>query len=148
MNRDGRICLCGAISSYNAADPVPGPKNLSLCIGKRITLRGMIVGDHMNVMPHYLQTAAGWLRDGSLRADETVVEGIEHGLDAFFGLMKGANTGQDAGQALELSGSPPRSRSRAPVVLDQAVQQIDQLLRARRPPGARAAPPARRPRCG
>jgi NADPH-dependent curcumin reductase CurA len=94
MNRDGRICLCGAISSYNAAEPVPGPNNLSLCIGKRLTLRGMIVNDHMNVMPHYLQTAAGWLRDGSLRADETVVEGIEHGLDAFYGLMKGANTGK------------------------------------------------------
>jgi NADPH-dependent curcumin reductase CurA len=94
MNRFGRICMCGAISAYNAAEPVPGPRNLALSIGKRLTLRGMIVGDHRNLMPHYLPTAAGWLRDGTLRSEETVVEGIEHGLDAFQGLMRGANTGK------------------------------------------------------
>jgi NADPH-dependent curcumin reductase CurA len=94
MNRNGRVALCGAISVYNSAEPVPGPDNLPLAIGKRLTLRGMIVADHMNLLPVYIQKAAGWLRDGSLKSEETVVNGIENTLAAFFGLMSGANTGK------------------------------------------------------
>jgi NADPH-dependent curcumin reductase CurA len=90
----GRVALCGAISVYNATSPVPGPANLPLAIGKRLTLRGMLVGDHMNLLPLYIEKAAGWLRDGSLRSEETVVEGIDNAVEAFFGLMSGANTGK------------------------------------------------------
>jgi NADPH-dependent curcumin reductase CurA len=54
----------------------------------------MIVADHMNLLPVYIQKAAGWLRDGSLKSEETVVNGIENTLAAFFGLMSGANTGK------------------------------------------------------
>jgi NADPH-dependent curcumin reductase CurA len=90
----GRVALCGAISVYNATAPVPGPANLPLAIGKRLTLRGMLVGDHMNLLPLYIEKAAGWLRDGSLRSEETVVTGIDNAVEAFFGLMRGANTGK------------------------------------------------------
>ncbi|MFE4637132.1 hypothetical protein ACFRJ1_27650 [Streptomyces sp. NPDC056773] len=40
-----------------------------------------------------LQGAARWLADGSLRTEETVVDGIEHAPKAFPGMMRGANTG-------------------------------------------------------
>ena len=90
----GRIALCGAISSYNATEPPHAPKNLLLTITKRITLRGMIVSDHLDLAPGYVAQAAGWLKDGSLRAEETVVDGIENALDAFLAMMRGANTGK------------------------------------------------------
>jgi NADPH-dependent curcumin reductase CurA len=94
MNRYGRIALCGAISVYNDVEPTPGPDNLVLAIGKRLTLRGMNVGDHEHLAKNFIGQAAAWLREGSLRADETVVDGIENALDGFLGMMRGAGTGK------------------------------------------------------
>jgi NADPH-dependent curcumin reductase CurA len=94
MNLFGRIALCGAISAYNERSLPPGPPHLPLAIGKSLTLRGFTIGHHMKAFPEYIGKAAGWLAEGSLRADETVVDGIENALDAFFGLMSGANTGK------------------------------------------------------
>ena len=94
MNVGGRIALCGAISQYNATAPVPGPDNLALAIGKRLTLRGFIVFDHLGLLPEYIGRAASWIADGSLHAEETVYEGIENAPEAFLGLLRGANTGK------------------------------------------------------
>jgi NADPH-dependent curcumin reductase CurA len=94
MRTHGRIALCGAIAQYNATSPVPGPDNLALAIGKRLTLRGFLVGDHQHLADEYVRKAAGWLRDGSLRTEETVVEGIDHAVNAFLGMLRGANTGK------------------------------------------------------
>jgi NADPH-dependent curcumin reductase CurA len=93
-NVGGRIALCGAISQYNATTPVPGPDNLAQAIGKRLTLKGFIVMDHMHLVPTWVPQAAQWLADGELRAEETVVDGVEHAVDAFLGLLRGANTGK------------------------------------------------------
>ena len=93
-NLHGRFALCGAISQYNATTPVPGPDNLALAIGKRLTLKGFIVMDHMHLVPTWVPQAAQWVRDGELRAEETVVEGVDHAVDAFLGLLRGANTGK------------------------------------------------------
>ena len=46
MRRGGRIAVCGAVSQYNATELPPGPRNLFLLVGKRINMRGFIVGDH------------------------------------------------------------------------------------------------------
>ena len=94
MNPHGRIALCGAISVYNATTPQPGPDNLYQAIGKRLTLRGLLVGDHYDLAGEYVQLAAGWLADGSLRYEETVVDGIDNTVEAFLGMLGGANTGK------------------------------------------------------
>ena len=94
MRVHGRAAMCGAISVYNATEPVPGPDNLFLLVGKRIRLQGFLVGDHGDLAPEYHERAAGWLAEGALRFEETVVEGIDHAVDAFLGMMRGANTGK------------------------------------------------------
>ncbi|MBR8745049.1 NADP-dependent oxidoreductase [Nocardiopsis sp. MG754419] len=94
MRPHGRAALCGAISIYNATAPVPGPDNLGLLIGKRIKLQGFLAGDHADLAPEYHERAARWLAEGALRSEETVVEGIDHAVDAFLGMMRGANTGK------------------------------------------------------
>ncbi|MFP3962775.1 NADP-dependent oxidoreductase [Actinomadura fulvescens] len=94
LRTDGRIAMCGAISQYNATEPVPGPDNLFLAVGKRLTLRGFIAGDHGDLAPEYTRLAAKLLREGRLRSEETVVEGIGNAVDAFLGLLRGANTGK------------------------------------------------------
>ena len=94
LNPFGRVALCGAVSQYNATAPVPGPDNLGLAVAKRLTLRGFIVTDHQDLAAEYAALAAGWVRDGSLRTEETVVDGIDHAVEAFLGVLNGANTGK------------------------------------------------------
>ena len=88
----GRVALCGAISQYNVAGA--GIRNLSLAIGKRLTLRGYIVSDHNRQMPEFLTEMGGWLREGKVRYDETVVDGLENAPAAFMGMLAGENTGK------------------------------------------------------
>jgi hypothetical protein len=90
----GRAALCGSISTYNATTAPPGPRNLGLIVGKRLSLRGFIVGDHADLRPEFVSAVSGWLRDGSLVARETVVEGLDSAIDAFQSLLSGGNTGK------------------------------------------------------
>ncbi|MFG2296962.1 NADP-dependent oxidoreductase [Streptomyces sp. NPDC048603] len=90
----GRATLCGAIAQYNDTEPAPGPRNLLAVIGKRLRLQGILVSDHYGLQERFVKDVAGWLRSGALRYDETVVEGIENGADAFLGMLRGENTGK------------------------------------------------------
>jgi NADPH-dependent curcumin reductase CurA len=90
----GRAVLCGAIAQYNETGFPVGPRNLAMAIGKRLRLEGMLVNDHAALRPQFITDVAGWLADGSLRYDETVVNGIEHTMDAFIDLLRGGNTGK------------------------------------------------------
>ncbi|MEI5011238.1 NADP-dependent oxidoreductase [Streptomyces sp. PmtA] len=94
LNVHGRVTICGMIAQYNATEPTPGPRNLALVIGKRLRLQGMLVNDHRGLQDQFVQEVAGWLGSGELKYDETVVEGIENGFDAFLGLLRGQNTGK------------------------------------------------------
>ena len=94
LNVHGRAALCGAIAQYNSVEPTPGPRNLVQVIGKRLTLRGLLVGDHAKRTPDFIAEVGGWLRDGKLVVEETVVEGIENAPAAFLGLLRGENTGK------------------------------------------------------
>jgi hypothetical protein len=93
MRRNGRIALCGAIASYDG-DTVPAIDNLFLATGKRLTLRGYLVIDHYDRWDEYVTRALGWLEDGSLRYEETVVEGIDQAASALIDLLHGRNTGK------------------------------------------------------
>jgi NADPH-dependent curcumin reductase CurA len=94
MKNYGRIVLCGAISQYNATAPVPGPRNLGLAVGKRLTLRGFIISDHQDRTQDFLRDVGGWLREGRVTEVETVVEGLEKAPEAFIGLLRGENLGK------------------------------------------------------
>jgi NADPH-dependent curcumin reductase CurA len=90
----GRAALCGSISTYNAVSAPPGPRNLGLIVGKQLALRGFIVGSHGDLRPEFVSAVSGWLRDGSIVARETVVEGLDSAVDAFRALLSGGNTGK------------------------------------------------------
>ena len=94
LRRHGRVALCGAISAYNATSAPPGPRNLALAIGKRLTLRGFIVFDHEDLRPEFEREVGGWVRDGSLRWEQTTVTGLDNAPSAFIGLLAGENTGK------------------------------------------------------
>ncbi|WP_422751640.1 NADP-dependent oxidoreductase [Micromonospora sp. WMMD1219] len=94
MNLHGRAAICGMIAQYNATEPPAAPRNLALVIGKRLTLRGFLVGDHGHLREQFVQEVAGWLREGRLSYDETIVDGIEQASEAFLGLLRGENLGK------------------------------------------------------
>jgi hypothetical protein len=94
MSDFGRIAACGMVGDYNAESPAPGPRNLMMLISKRLTLRGFIVTDHGDAAGEFHRRAGQWFAAGELHHRETVVEGIEHAVDAFLGVLGGANTGK------------------------------------------------------
>jgi hypothetical protein len=71
----GRVALCGGIAGYNT--PVPGPRNLTLAIAKRLTLKGFIVFDHNDDQAAFLAEVLPALRSGKLVSRETVVDGLD-----------------------------------------------------------------------
>ncbi|MBX9387634.1 NADP-dependent oxidoreductase [Streptomonospora nanhaiensis] len=89
-----RFALVGAISVYNATEPVPGPSNLFLAVKRELTLRGMLVQSYLHLFPEYVRRAGEWLADGGLRTEETVREGIEAAPEAFLGMLRGENVGK------------------------------------------------------
>jgi NADPH-dependent curcumin reductase CurA len=94
MNDFGRVVLCGMISQYNLTAPAPGPRNLTLAIGRRLTLRGFIVSDHWDRRPQFYADMGAWIAAGQIKWRETVVEGIENAPSAFISLFKGENFGK------------------------------------------------------
>jgi hypothetical protein len=90
----GRIALCGAISTYNATAPTPGPTNLFNAIAKGLTLRGFLVGMYTEHLDEFYQQMGGWLAEGRIRFTETIREGIEAAPGAFIDLLAGENTGK------------------------------------------------------
>lgn len=81
----GRVAMCGGISNYNT--PGPGPRNLTVAIGKRLRLEGFIVSDHLKEMPEFLAEAAPALKAGKLVNRETVVEGLDAAPGALMDLL-------------------------------------------------------------
>lgn len=94
FNVHGRAAICGMISVYNATEPTPAPRNLALVIGKRLRLQGLLVSDHAALQPKFVEEVSAWIRSGELKYSETKVEGIENGVEAFLGMLRGENTGK------------------------------------------------------
>jgi hypothetical protein len=88
----GRVAACGSISGYN--DPTPGPRNMAMIIGKRLTIKGFIVSDFEPQRAVFESEIAALLASGKLQGRETVVHGIERAPEAFLSLFTGGNTGK------------------------------------------------------
>lgn len=95
LRRGARVAICGAISTYNATEPAPGPAHYMSLLVNRASMTGFVVFDYEDRYPEAVADLSGRLRDGTLVARETVVEG---GVDAFgdtlLMLFTGANTGK------------------------------------------------------
>lgn len=94
MRRSGRIALCGMVANYNDDKLQPGPRGMAVIIGKRLTIQGFIVSDHVDACREYVQQAAAWIREGKLTYRETVTEGIENAPAALIDMLKGGNIGK------------------------------------------------------
>lgn len=98
LNDFARVPICGRISTYNDTELPPGPNQVPRLMGtalvRRLTLRGFLVFDHADREDDFLRDVGTWVRDGSIKYKEDIVEGIENAPAAFLGLFRGANFGK------------------------------------------------------
>ncbi len=90
----GRVALCGMISQFTSDAPRPTIDHLIQAVLKRLTLRGFIVRDHEDLRPEFEDRVSGWLRTGELVSRQTVVNGLDHAVAAFLGMLRGDNVGK------------------------------------------------------
>ena len=90
----GRIIACGGISGYNEVYLRPGPPNLFNMTTKRLTMKGLIVGDWLDRRGEFESEVGGYFQAGKLKNKETVVDGIDNAVSAFLGLFSGSNVGK------------------------------------------------------
>lgn len=93
LNIRARVALCGLISGYNDDAPA-GPRNFGVLLMNRVHLEGFIVLDHFGRAGEIIPAIAGWMAEGKLKAQETVVEGFEQLPIAVNMLFDGGNTGK------------------------------------------------------
>ena len=94
MRIHGRILACGGISGYNSVLPRPGPANYFNVTTRRLTITGMIVRDWMVHQVQFEKEMGGYLRDGTVLHNETVIDGLEKAVTPFNGLFQGNNLGK------------------------------------------------------
>ena len=94
MNPLGRVAVCGMISGYNEPGSRNAVYNLSNIIYGRITLRGFVATDFLHLREHFDRDMRAWLKAGTIKWKETVLEGIEAAPQALVGLMHGENIGK------------------------------------------------------
>jgi len=94
LARKARVVLCGAISQYNNAADVRGPKNyLSLLINSA-RMEGFIVFNYAQRYGEGVQSLAAWLAEGKIKAREDIIAGLENFPEAFLKLFRGENFGK------------------------------------------------------
>jgi hypothetical protein len=92
MNVRGRIPVCGMISTYNGGgDPV---KNLSVMIYSRVRMEGFVASDFPHLQAQFVSDMTGWLKDGRIKYQETILDGFERAPEGLIGLFEGRNSGK------------------------------------------------------
>lgn len=92
MNPRGRIALCGMISIYNGKG---GTRyDWAPIMAKRLKVQGFNLIDCAELWPRAARDLAGWVLEGRIKAEETIVEGLASAPEALNMLFDGANVGK------------------------------------------------------
>jgi NADPH-dependent curcumin reductase CurA len=89
-----RVVFCGAISTYNATGPVPGPYNYWQILAKAATVEGLLTFNYIDEFPAALKQIERWLDEGKIQFSEDIRDGIENTVDAYRSLFTGENKGK------------------------------------------------------
>ena len=92
MNPFGRIALCGMIAGYDG-EPL-AIKNTRVLLTMRLTMRGFIVSEHMDLWPQGLKELGMLVATGKLKFRESIAPNLAAAPEAFIGLLKGKNFGK------------------------------------------------------
>ncbi|QIL74023.1 NADP-dependent oxidoreductase (plasmid) [Diaphorobacter sp. HDW4B] len=94
INKNARIIICGT-ASVASWDPWPiGPRVERHLLNKAARMQGFLVWDYEHRYEEAVARLAAWVRNGSLRYCEEIVEGIEQAPGAIADLYRGENNGK------------------------------------------------------
>jgi NADPH-dependent curcumin reductase len=99
LNTFARIPVCGLVAHYCETELPEGPDRTALLMSailrKSLTVRGFIQSEFAGaLMGEFLARATPWVRDGSLKYREDIVDGLENAPEAFIGMLQGKNFGK------------------------------------------------------
>ena len=94
LNIGARIVICGtaSISNWN---PIPqGPRVERHLLVKRARMQGFVAFDFVERYAEARDKLARWVKDGTIRYREDILDGIENAPGAIAGLYRGDNVGK------------------------------------------------------
>ncbi|MDF8265888.1 NADP-dependent oxidoreductase [Luteipulveratus flavus] len=99
LNTYARVPVCGLVAGYNATSLPEGPDRsgvlMATILRKSLTVRGFIQTEFAPTQTEdFVRDMSGWLADGQVQYREDVVEGLDHTVEAFQGLLQGRNFGK------------------------------------------------------
>ena len=92
--RTARNChprLCGLISGYNSGDKPSD--DYGVFVMKRLRMQGFLVLDYTKTK-EAVHAISGWIREGKLKTEETVAEGLENAPVVLNRLFDGSHRGK------------------------------------------------------
>ena len=87
----GRVALCGLISGYNSGERPSD--DYGVFVMKRLSMRGFLILDYTKTKEAVL-AISGWIRDGRLKVEETVADGLENAPEVLNRLFDGSHRGK------------------------------------------------------
>jgi NADPH-dependent curcumin reductase CurA len=87
----GRVALCGLISGYNSGERPSD--DYGVFVMKRLSMRGFLILDYTKTR-EAVQVLGGWIRDGRLKAEEAVADGLENAPEVLNRLFDGSHRGK------------------------------------------------------
>ena len=94
LARNARVVICGAISQYNATEPVAGPSNYLSLLINHASMTGFVISDYFAQYAEGLREMAGWYAEGKLSSREDFATGLENFPETLLRLFSGENTGK------------------------------------------------------
>jgi len=89
-----RIVICGTASAASWSPTPTGPRVERHILVKRARMQGLLVLDYASRYEEAIARLAAWVRAGTLRYREDILDGIEHAPGAVAGLYRGENLGK------------------------------------------------------
>ncbi|MEM7135174.1 MAG: NADP-dependent oxidoreductase [Myxococcota bacterium] len=95
-NDFARIIVCGRVATSHLADTKldRGRRDQNAVLTKRIRKQGFVLLDYKSRMPEATLQLAKWVRQGKIKLQEDILEGIDQVPAAFFRMLEGRNHGK------------------------------------------------------